>query len=74
MGGRAAKNGGDVTKNAVTSGNPARKVFGISSKISTSEIKANLHRGWVGVPFLGSDRRDAMTHEPGCFLKAQEMA
>jgi hypothetical protein len=46
---RMAKNTGHVTKNAVTSANLARKAFRFNLKISESELKANLHRGWVGV-------------------------
>jgi hypothetical protein len=45
--------GVNVTENAVSSGNYARKAFEFSAKIPTSERKANLHRGGVGGAFLG---------------------
>ena len=53
--------GVNVTENAVSSGNSARKTFGFSAKIPASERKANLHRGGVGGAFLGYGPATSLT-------------
>jgi hypothetical protein len=45
----------NVTKIAVSGDFFPRKAFRLAPKLSKSARKANLHRGWVGVPLPAAD-------------------